>query len=46
MVEFESQMDNLNVEDINVTWECLTRMQQDHERWLAFYNCGEVSGAS
>ena len=45
MVEFESQADDLSLEDIWVTWECLMKMQQDNERWLAFYNCGEASGA-
>lgn len=33
------------MEDIWISWECLKSMQRDDERWLAFYNCGEASGA-
>ena len=45
MVEFESQKNDLTEDDIDVTKECLMAMNSDKERWLAFYNCGEHSGA-
>lgn len=46
IIDYESQADDLTYHDIWATWECLTNMQRDSdERWLAFYNCGEVSGA-
>lgn len=45
MVEFESQANDLSNQDISLIWECLEKMERDGERWLAFYNCGEASGA-
>jgi len=28
-----------------LTWECLEKMEGEGGRWMAFYNCGENSGA-
>jgi ATP adenylyltransferase/5',5'''-P-1,P-4-tetraphosphate phosphorylase II len=45
IIEFESQADDLNNQDISIIWDCLKKMERGNERWLAFYNCGEASGA-
>src|SRR2546430_10552774 len=45
ITEFESQKENLTELDLWTSWQCLERMERDQERWLAFYNCGEFSGA-
>ena len=45
IVEFESQASDLSEEDVQKTWECLAEMEKENGRWLAFYNCGEFSGA-
>ena len=44
-LEFEPQTEDLNELDLWNSWECLERMEREGERWMAFYNCGEVSGA-
>jgi sulfate adenylyltransferase (ADP) / ATP adenylyltransferase len=43
--EFESQEEDLSEDDVKVSWECLRRMENGNERWMAFYNCGSESGA-
>ena len=45
IVEFESQASDLSEDDVQKTWECLAEMEKENGRWLAFYNCGEFSGA-
>jgi ATP adenylyltransferase/5',5'''-P-1,P-4-tetraphosphate phosphorylase II len=45
MREFKSQKEDLSEDDVNVSWECLRRMERRNERWMAFYNCGDESGA-
>ena len=45
ITEFESQKENLTELDLWTSWQCLERIERDQERWLAFYNCGEFSGA-
>jgi len=45
ITEFEAQKENLTELDLWISWQCLESMERDQERWLAFYNCGEFSGA-
>ncbi|CAG8520552.1 9073_t:CDS:2 [Funneliformis mosseae] len=42
--EFEKQMEPLNQEDLTALWYCM--MQIKNQQTLAFYNCGDFSGAS
>ncbi|CAG8491181.1 3056_t:CDS:2 [Dentiscutata heterogama] len=42
--EFEKQTDPLNPEDLECVWYCI--MQIKSRPSLAFFNCGELSGAS
>ncbi|KAK9256404.1 HIT-like domain-containing protein [Lipomyces tetrasporus] len=44
--EFEQQNAPLSEEDLTATWECLQANVKSGSRLLAFYNCGEFSGAS
>ncbi|KAK9315843.1 HIT-like domain-containing protein [Lipomyces starkeyi] len=44
--EFEPQRAPLSEEDLSATWECLQANVESGSRLLAFYNCGELSGAS
>ncbi|KAK9241321.1 ATP adenylyltransferase-domain-containing protein [Lipomyces kononenkoae] len=44
--EFEPQRAPLSEIDLSATWECLQANIQGGSRLLAFYNCGEFSGAS
>ncbi|KAK9448451.1 ATP adenylyltransferase-domain-containing protein [Limtongia smithiae] len=43
---FESQNAPLSEEDLEATWACLQPTIDRGMRTLAFYNCGEASGAS
>ncbi|KAK9368685.1 HIT-like domain-containing protein [Lipomyces kononenkoae] len=44
--QFEPQRAPLSEDDLSATWECLQANIQGGSRLLAFYNCGELSGAS
>jgi ATP adenylyltransferase/5',5'''-P-1,P-4-tetraphosphate phosphorylase II len=41
-IEFKKQTDPLLPSDLRATWEILSQLSQPA---LAFYNCGELSGA-
>jgi len=42
-LEFEKQTDPLHQEDLTAMWYCM--MQIKSQQTIAFYNCGELSGA-
>ncbi|KAK9453918.1 ATP adenylyltransferase-domain-containing protein [Dipodascopsis uninucleata] len=56
--EFESQNTPLSEDDLEAAWRCLdtditppeditsSTGVKSHSRWMAFYNCGSLSGAS
>lgn len=45
-VDFQSQLDPLNINDLNSMWWTLNEIKKGGYNELAFFNCGENSGAS
>jgi len=41
--EYEEQTDPLNQEDLAAVWYCMMQIKSQHT--IAFYNCGDLSGA-